>query len=101
MVRKAPGVFAAGPDAADVDPFQVGKAEGGNRGPRSFDPFPVLAGHIRVEAAVVVHHHHAVLRDADIHLQRVDAELERVAERRQRVLRQVAARAAVALDIHL
>src|SRR5690348_4802604 len=42
----------------------------------------------------------AVARHADVELERAHAELERARERGQRVLRQVAARAAVALDVH-
>ena len=65
------------------------------------DPFAIRAARDgRVEAAVVVHHHDAVPRHADVELERGDAELQRELEGGQRVLGQVAARAAVALHVH-
>src|SRR5262245_21343107 len=67
---------------------------------RRCDPASVRpACYVGIEPAVVVDHDLAVARDPDIELQRVDAELERPLEAGQRVLRRVAARAAVALEI--
>jgi hypothetical protein len=47
----------------------------------------------------VVHHHYAVARHPDVELQGSGAELQRTLEAGQRVLGQVAARAAVALHV--
>src|SRR5262249_16611401 len=64
------------------------------------DPAAVgAARHVGVQPAVVVDHHHAVAAHADVELEGGHAELERAREAGQRVLRRVAARAAMALDI--
>src|SRR3989441_2717512 len=47
-----------------------------------------------------MYHDHAVARDAQVQLQRVNADCQGAGKRGQRVFRQVAARAAVALHIH-
>ena len=57
------------------------------------------AGDDRIESKVVVRDDHAVPGHAHIELQRRHADLQRPRERRQRVFRREAPRAAMALEI--
>jgi hypothetical protein len=99
-VREALCIFGAGPDAPDVVALQLVEAKVLDERPGGRDPLPVRAAReVRIEGAVVVDHHHAVARHADIELQRGDPDGERALEARQRVLRGMAARAAVALKV--
>ena len=100
LVREPRGVVRARADAADVIALQflIGQRMEDRRG--RAHPLPIRAAReVRIERAVVVHHHHAVARHADVELEGVDAELDRALERGQGVLGQVAACTAVPLQV--
>jgi hypothetical protein len=99
-MRKAARIVRARPDAPDVVARELLEAQAADERPGRRDPCAVRAARdIRVERAVVVDHHHAVARDADIELERRDAHRGRPLEAGERVLGRVAARAAVALEV--
>ena len=69
-------------------------------GPRLVQPLAVrAAGGVRIEPQVVVDHHDAVFGDRHVALDGVDAEVERLLERRQRVLGHETPCAAMALEV--
>ena len=97
---KRRGVFAAGPDAADVElaEFLVREVDDRRAGRRQ-----ELAGGVArvvgIQQPVVAHDHDAVLGHAAVELERRDADAERAGEARERVLGREAARAAMALQV--
>ena len=69
-------------------------------GPGADEPIAVGPAHdVGVEHGIVREHEHAVPGDGEVGLERRDADLERLGEGGQRVLRRQPARAAVALQI--
>jgi hypothetical protein len=100
LPREAPRVLRARPDAADVVALQLVEVELADERRGRGDPTAVRAArHVGIEPPVVVDHDYAVAAHADVELEGAHAELERAREAGQRVLRGVAARAAVALEV--
>src|SRR5581483_6760691 len=99
LLRKAARIVASRPQAPDVVALQLRVGQAVNRRGCAH-PLPIRpACDVGIEPAVVVNDDDAVARDADVQLQGRDAQLQRAREGRQRVLRQVPARAAVALHV--
>jgi len=97
---KAPLVFRARTQPSDVVALQLLESEVLDERAGGGDPCTVGAARdVGVQRAIVMHHHHAVAGDPDVELQRRGAELQCPLEAGQRVLGQVAARAAVALNV--
>ena len=83
-------VVAGRIDPADVVGLQLGVAEAADQRPAPLQPLAArVAGERRIERRVVRDDDHAVGGDRGIHLQRGDADRQRLLERRDRVLGRV------------
>ena len=100
LLREALRIAAVGAQPADVVGLHFGQAQAAKRSAWAVDPAPArVASDVGIQARLVRNHHHAVLGQHRVELQRVDADRCRRRERAQRVFRCQAARAAMALQI--
>ena len=100
LLRKLAGVARGRVDAAHVVAAQLRDVEVSQARPGRGDPASVRpTREHRIEVAVVREDRDTVARDADVRLQRRDADRERLAERRHRVLGRETPGTAVALEV--
>ncbi len=84
------------PHLAAIPLLHFGERQFVNRG-----LLDVAAAHRRMEVGIVRHHDHVVLGHGHVEFERIDAEADRVFERRQRILRPHRAAAAMGMDQNL
>src|SRR4051794_502082 len=99
LLREVARVGAVRPEAADVVALQLGEGQAVDRRGAAYPATVGPARDVAIQAAVVVDDDDAVFRHADVELEGTDAKLEGAGEGRKGILRQVAARAAVALHV--
>jgi hypothetical protein len=100
LCGELPRVLAQRIDAADIEALELGERQRVDGRARRGKPAAVGSTHdVGVEHGIVREHEHAILCDSEIGLERRDADLERLGEGGQRILRRQTAGAPVALQI--